>query len=132
MPAEKSPPQQRMRALIDFLCLEEDCRTPIQFNLMGLTESKGHLSCTECHRGYQFDPAFLDKLQRFRNLILAVRDAEDLLGDVNVGVTTPGGEEKIPYRLLLTRLNTTISLDVGGRKVDFLFRVEPLNDGKFK
>lgn len=126
-----SSPEDQMRALVDFECLDSDCQATVQCNLMDLEQRKGRISCPECRREYRFDPAFRDKMRRFRELILAIRNAEDLLGDVSVGVTSALGEERIPYRLLLTRLNTLISLDVGGRKVDFRFRVEPPN-GKFK
>lgn len=125
------PPEPDMRALIDFECLAPDCQATVQCNLMQLEKSKGKVSCPQCRREYRFDRAFRDKLRRFRELIIAVRNAEDLLGDVSVGVTTAVGEERIPYRLLLTRLNTLITLDVGGRKVDFRFRVETPN-GEFK
>ena len=37
------------------------------------------------------------------------RKAEDILGDSNVSVNVAGGEVKIPYALLLTRLNTLIT-----------------------
>ena len=66
-----------------------------------------------------------------RNLLIAVKDAEDILGDVNVGVNTIAGSAKIPYRLLLTRMNTVITLEVGGFKIDFNFRVEPAKSGDF-
>ncbi len=127
-PSETEP---SMRALIDFECLAPDCLATVQCNLMQLEERKGRISCPQCRREYRFDSKFRDKLRRFRKLILAIREAEDLLGDVSVGVTTAVGEERIPYRLLLTRLNTLISLEFGGRKVDFRFRVETPN-GEFK
>ncbi len=126
-------PAPQMRANIDFVCLDEECKATVKFNLMELEQKNGRVTCPDCRREYQFDAVFLDKLKRLRQLILAVRDAEDVLGDTNVGITTMAGEEKISYRLLLTRLNTIISLDVGGRKVDFRFRVEPLlEEGSFR
>ena len=122
-----------MRAIIDFTCMDEECDEVIQFNLMQLRDNKGLLKCPACHRQYEFaDDVFIEKLEKLRNLLLAVQDAEDILGDVNVGVTTLNGEVKIPYRLLLTRLNTMITLDVGGTKVDFHFRVEPLDNASFR
>ncbi len=122
----------RLRANIDFACVDDECNNAVRFNLMELRESRGRVRCTECHRQYSFDAPFLDKLERLRSLIGAVMAAEDILGDVNVAVTTPAGEVKIPYRLLLTRLNTLITLQVGEKKVDFNFRVEPLEDGSFR
>jgi len=128
--ARTEPPQ--MRALVDFICLDDECEGIVRFNVMELRESKGRVACAECHREYRFDNEFLDKLERLRELILSVIKAEDILGDINVAVTTPGGEVRIPYRLLLTRLNTLVTLEMAGRKVDFNFRVEPLKDASFK
>lgn len=121
-----------MKAVVDFVCAEEDCGHTVQFDLMSLKAAKGLASCGNCHRPYQFEQAFLDKLEKLRCLILAVQDAGDILDECNVSVTTPAGEVKIPYRLLLTRLNTLISLEAGGKTMDFNFRVEPLNDATFK
>jgi len=121
-----------MHAMVDFACLDNDCGTAVCFNVMDLEQSKGRVSCPECHREYHFDQTFLDKLKRFRKLILALQQAEDILGEANVAVTTSTGEVKIPYRLLLTRLNTLISLNVGDSKIDFNFRVEPLGDATFR
>ena len=130
MPAETGDSAQ-MRAMVDFACLDEGCGQTVQFNVMELRESKGRVSCDACHREYRFEPDFLDKLERLRRLILAVMDAEDILGDANVAVTTLTGDVKVPYRLLLTRLNTIISLQTDGKKVDFNFRIEPLKQGSF-
>lgn len=121
-----------MKAVIDFDCLDKDCGQTISFNLMSLTADKGLLSCPACHRPYQFDRAFLRQLEKLRTLILAVQDAEDILDATTVSVNTPAGEVKIPYRLLLTRLNTLISLEVSGRKIDFNFRIEPLAPETFR
>ena len=38
----------------------------------------------------------------------------------------------IPYALLLTRLNTLITLNYGGRSVDFHLRVEPSSPETFR
>ncbi|MCF7853864.1 MAG: hypothetical protein K9N51_03630 [Candidatus Pacebacteria bacterium] len=121
--------EQKLHAVVDFVCLNQECGAVVKFDVLGLQRSKGKVVCPECRREYHFDRSFLDKLQRLRKLIFAVRDAEDILGDINVAVTTPMGEVKVPYRLLLTRLNTTITIGVGGTQVDFNFRIEPLSDG---
>ncbi len=121
-----------MKALIDFNCIENDCGTTIHFNLLDLMKNGSKVTCGHCHRIYQFDPAFIQKLEKLRVLILAVRDAEEILGDSNISVVTPAGTVTLPYRLLLTRLNSLISLDCNGTKMDFNFRIEPLNDATFK
>ncbi|EDM26233.1 hypothetical protein LNTAR_24019 [Lentisphaera araneosa HTCC2155] len=122
----------KMTALVDFLCLDEECGKTINFNVMELKEKEGLLTCPHCYRQYSFsDSTFIEKLEKLRNLLIAVKDAEDILGDVNVGVNTVAGSAKIPYRLLLTRMNTVITLEVGGYKIDFNFRVEPAKSGDF-
>jgi hypothetical protein len=118
--------------MIDFACIDDECKAAVVFNLMDLREAKGCASCPQCHREYQFDATFLDKLQRLRKLIVTVQEAADILGDVNVAITTPAGEVRVPYWLMLTRLNTIVTMELGGRKVEFNFRVEPLNRETFR
>lgn len=132
MAANESAVAPVLRAMVDFVCLDNECTNVVIFNVMELRESKGCVSCAACHREYRFQADFLDKLERLRHLILAVINAEDILGNVNVAVTTAAGEIKVPYRLLLTRLNSIVTLDVGEQKVDFNFRIEPLQNGLFK
>ena len=121
-----------MVAVIDFDCIEKDCEATIYFNLLNLKKNAGKVSCSHCHKLYQFDKKFIGKLEKLRILILAVRDAEDILGDCNISIVTPAGDVKLPYRLLLTRLNTLISFKCNGKELEFNFRVEPLNDTTFK
>lgn len=113
-------------AMIDFKCLQSDCDEVVKFNVMGIKANGGIVSCPVCHHQVEFDQTFIDKLEKLRNLLIAVKEAEDILGECNVGVTTPAGEIKVPYRLLLTRLNSLLTLDVSGEKVDFCFRIEPI------
>lgn len=121
-----------LAALIDFECLEAGCGATVRFDLMGLEKNDRQVACPECHRPYRFDKAFVTKLEKLRQLVLAVREAEDIIGDCNVGVATPAGEVKLPYRLLLTRLNTLVSLKAFDQAIDFTFRVEPMSDAAFR
>ena len=88
--------------------------------------------CPKCHKAYQLDAALRDKLARMLDLIHAIRRSEDILGDAMVSVNVAGGEVRIPYALLLTRLNTLITLDFGDRKVDFHLWVEPSSPDTFR
>ena len=54
------------------------------------------------------------------------------LGDCNVAVAVPAGEVKIPYSLLLTRMNTMITLNLGDQKVDFHLWIEPSSADTFR
>lgn len=119
------------KAQLDFLCVEPDCDGVVKFNLMELTETMQVL-CPKCHKSYAFDSELIEKLLKLQKLILALREAESILGDCNVAVSKNGVEVKIPYALLLTRLNTMITLKLGEKKVDFHLWIEPTSSDTFK
>ena len=117
-------------ACLDFICPE--CGGVVKFNLMELEQADFQVLCPKCHVPYQFDDQLREKFQKLQKLILAVREAEPILGDCNVAVAVPAGEVKVPYALLLTRLNTMITLNLNGRKVDFHLRIEPASADTFR
>jgi hypothetical protein len=121
-----------LKCYVDFECFEENCKTPIAFNLPDAVKDDFQILCPGCHRPYEFENALKSKLNKFLKLILSVREAEEILGNCNVSVTTGTGSVKIPYTLLLTRLNTLVTLEIGGKKVDFHFRVEPSSPQTFR
>ena len=121
------------KAQIDFHCLEDDCREVVKFNLSDIASRDFQAVCPKCHRAYELDEALRDKLMRMLKLVAAIRDAEDILGDSSVAVTIAGAKEvKIPYALLLTRLNTLITLNFGDKKVDFHLWIEPSSPETFR
>lgn len=120
------------KAQVDFLCADPDCTGVVKFNLMECASENFQVLCPKCHRPYEFDGELRDKLNKLMNLIVAVREAETILGDCNVAVAVPGGEVKLPYALLLTRLNTMITLKYGDRKVDFHLWIEPASSETFR
>lgn len=120
------------KAQIDFKCIQDGCDNVVKFDLKDITKANFQAVCEKCHATYDFDKDLRDKLKRLLNMIVAVRQAEDILGDVNVCVTVAGGEVKIPYALLLTRLNTMITLEMAGKKVDFHLWVEPVSPDTFR
>ena len=121
------------KAQIDFHCLEDDCSGFVKFNLAEVCDSDFQAVCPKCHRAYELDSDLQDKLGRMLKLVAAIRDAEDILGDSSVAVTVAGAKEvKIPYALLLTRLNTLITLNFGDKKVDFHLWIEPASPETFR
>ena len=120
------------KAQIDFRCFGDGCDGVVKFNLAEVASHNFQAACPKCHRAYALDAQLRDKLQRMLQLIEAIRQSEDILGDSIVSVNVAGGEVKIPYALLLTRLNTLITLEVGGRKTDFHLWVEPSSPDTFR
>ena len=116
-------------AQIDFPCFEESCGGVVKFDLGDVLQGDFEAVCPKCGRKYPLDAALRDKLARMLKLVLALRDAEDILGDTNVSVNVAGGAVKIPYALLL---NTLFTLDYGDRKVDFHLWVAPTTPETFR
>lgn len=108
---------------IEFQCIA--CASPVAFSILQL-DAEGRLTCDSCSKGYVFTSELLDKVKRFERLLVAVYEARDMLGSANVGIAFGTEEVKVPYRLLLTRLNTLLTLNIGDKETVFRFRVEPL------
>ena len=119
-------------AQIDFHCLNPDCRAVVRFGLSDIADKKFQALCRNCHSSYEFDDTLRDKLKRMLELVRAIRNAEDILGDSNVAVTTAHEEVRIPYTLLMTRLNTIITLEFGDQQVDFHLWIEPASPDTFR
>lgn len=128
----KSANELNAKAQIDFPCFESECDGIVKFNLADIKTRDFQAVCPKCHRAYELDNSLKDKLGRMLELINAIRKAEDILGDSNVSVNVAGGTVKIPYALLLTRLNTLITLEVDDRKVDFHLWIEPSSPDTFR
>lgn len=120
------------KARIDFHCVSPDCGTAVEITLADINKEDFQAVCPHCHQTYAFDAVLRDKLRRMLELVIALRNAEDILGDTSVSVNVAGGSVKLPYALLLTRLNTLISLEVGDEKMDFHLRVEPTSPETFR
>jgi len=119
-------------AEVDFECIESGCEGDVKFKLIEAMDNSFQALCPTCHKSYQFDKDLRDKLIRLCEMIIAIRKAEDILGNCNVSINVPGKTVKVPYALLLTRLNTMVTLQLGGNKVDFHFRVEPSSPQTFR
>lgn len=120
------------KAQLDFHCLSDGCEGVVGFDLINIADPEFQAVCPVCHRAYALDDELRNKLTRMMKLISAIRECEDILGDSVVSVNVAGGEVRVPYALLLTRLNTLISLEISGRKIDFHLWVEPSNPQIFR
>jgi len=121
-----------MQVKIDFPCQNDNCHAPVAFQLGQVKDPAFKLVCPKCGRAYEMDAKLADKLKRMLNMIIAIRSAEDLIGDTNISVNVAGGEVKVPYAMLLTRLNTLISLELEGKKVDFHLWIQPASPETFR
>ena len=117
----------KSRDQVDFACVSDECDEVVHFSLLEMEEHP-RIRCGGCGKEYNFDSQLIGKMNKLKRLIMAVRDAEEILGDLNVAVDVRGHTVRIPYRLLMTRLNTLLTLEIQGKKIDFHLRVEPLEE----
>lgn len=112
--------------VLQFYCLS--CKTPVQFSIFDL-ENNNQITCKECQLCFDFnDPVLMRQLQKFVNLCKQIQMSEEILSKTSVGIYVAGREVKIPYKLLLTRLNSTLELMVEDQPLTITFRIEPSID----
>ncbi|SCA62763.1 Uncharacterized protein SCG7086_AD_00230 [Chlamydiales bacterium SCGC AG-110-P3] len=105
----------------------QECEAPVTFDLFEL-ESDAHpcIVCLQCGKEYLFkDETLQRQLGKFVALCRQIRDSEEILGETSIGITLGDRDVEIPYKLLLTRLNSKLNLDMGGQTISITFRAEP-------
>ena len=113
---------------LHFNCLS--CKQTIVFSVFDLND-QSHISCDSCSKTYAFtDPILIRQMKKFEALCRQIQDSEEILGNANVGVDVGDHHVKVPYKLLLTRLSSSLDLDFSGQKVSIFFRIEPAKDIK--
>lgn len=112
---------------LEFRCIKNDCGEVVKFSVFEIAKNHS-IRCGACGKEYTFGENLVGKLEKFEKLCRAVNEAQEILSDTNVAINVYSHEVKIPFRLLLSRLNTQLNLDVGGKEIQIRFRVSPLKD----
>lgn len=83
--------------------------------------------CPGCGKQFGIEsPTIARQVKLFVDLCHQIKASEEILANAAIAVTVGSTEVKIPFRLLLTRLKTSLDLDVEGKKVSVSSRIEPL------
>lgn len=107
---------------LHFHCLE--CQQEMGFCL--LQKKPIDLHCSSCGTLYELrDETLLHQLQLFDALCQQIHASQEILSLTEVGVRVGAQEVQIPYRLLLSRLNPCLTLQLNGTSIRISFRVEP-------
>lgn len=118
--------EKQERKTLQFNCLH--CQEPVEFSLFEI-EKEPTFSCTSCHKKYAFSDQFLkQQLRKFEGLCRQLLESEEILGSTYVGVDVGEHHVKIPYKILLTRLNPSLDLKMGDQTITIRFRLEPCKD----
>lgn len=107
---------------LHFHCLE--CQQEVAFCL--LQKQPIDLLCSSCGTLYELkDETLLHQLQLFDSLCRQIHACQEILAVTEVGVRVGSQEVRIPYRLLLSRLNPCLKLQLNGLSLNISFRIEP-------
>ena len=125
----------QLGSVLEFHCVAKGCRHAIKFAILDVKDDQ-RLMCAACGQSYFFNKELVCALATFDKLCRAIHESEGILSDTNVAVNVAGHEVKIPFRLLLTRLNTSLTIripqEINGKTVehpiDIQFRLQPLTD----
>jgi transcription elongation factor Elf1 len=110
--------------ILQFCC--QHCQKPIQFSVFDLENNRAHIRCSACGVIYDFSDETLQRqVKKFEDLCRQIQLSEEIFSNTSVGIYLGDKEIKIPYKILLTRLNSTLDLMLGDRPLTITFRIEP-------
>lgn len=113
--------------VLHFEC--QKCHGEVDFSIFELDRLKGIISCPTCREKYLFhDENLRRQLEKFEKLCRQIVESEEILSDTCVGIDIEGRQVKVPYKILLARLSSTLNLTVGDQPLSIDFRLEPLED----
>lgn len=113
--------------LLEFSC--QGCQKPIKFSIFEIEAHHSTVCCSECGKKYAFnDEALKRQLKKFQALCQQLIESEEILSNTAVGIDVGDHHVKVPYKILLTRLNSSLDLMIGNQPLSISFRIEPLKD----
>lgn len=98
------------------------CKQPILFSLSDLNET---ICCSNCSQKYALHEDSLKRqLKKFAALCTQIHDSEEILGNAGVAVEVGDKKVHVPFKILLTRLKSTLNLQIGKEKLVVTFRTQ--------
>lgn len=83
--------------------------------------------CSGCGKRFGIESSTIAKhIKLFIGLCQQLKASEEILANAAIAITVGSTEVKIPFRLLLTRLKSTLDLNVDGKRIFITSRTEPL------
>ena len=112
--------------ILQFNC--QCCQNPVSFSIFEFEKNK-NIKCKNCKTTFDFSDEKLSRqLIQFDKLCRQIQQSEEILSNTSVGIYLGDREIKIPYKILLTRLNSTLDLNLDGKPLTITFRIEPKTD----
>lgn len=115
--------------LLQFPC--QSCQNLVNFSIFDLENHSSLITCSQCDKKYAFqDETLKRQIKKFEALCRQIVESEEILSHTAVGIDVGERKVKVPYKILLTRLNSTLDLKIGNQSLTITFRVEPIKDIK--
>lgn len=109
--------------VLQFECTR--CKGDVCFSVVG--SQAVDIRCSSCNTPYTFSEKITEQLTLFEGLCLQIQASKEILGMANIGIDVGEHQVKIPYKLLLSRFNSSLDLTVGGKTLCINFRMEPVS-----
>ena len=105
------------------------CKQPIHFSIFEIEKGEHIIECSHCQKKYAFsDETLVRQIKKFEKLCRTIQESEEILSNTSVGVDVGERHVKIPYKLLLARLSSSLDLKIGNEPLTISFRIEPSKD----
>ncbi len=115
--------------ILEFDC--HSCGEPVSFSVFELDEPHCSVECEGCKQSYKLEDEVLARqLKKFTALCRQLIESEEILSTAAVGIDVGEHHVKVPFKILLTRLNPVLDLVIGDRPFSIRFRIEPTKDVK--
>jgi len=102
------------------------CKHPVSFSIVQLEAPQHIVSCQSCGKKYGLGEESLKRqLKKFASLCIQIKESEEILGNAAIAVDVGKNNVQVPFKLLLTRLKSTLDLTVQGERIVITFRSEP-------
>lgn len=116
-------------SFLEFSC--QNCKEPVCFSVFELNKEGFRAICDSCQQIYELgDDTLKRQLQKFSALCKQLIESEEILSNTSVGIDIGEHHVKIPYKILLTRLNPVLDLVIGDQPITIRFRIEPVKDAR--
>ena len=98
------------------------CQHPVVFSVSDLDKI---VRCSECGQKYGLNEEPLKRqLKKFAALCKQIQESEEILGNTAVAVEVGTSKVQVPFKILLTRLKSTLTLQVGDKRLVVTFRTQ--------
>lgn len=104
------------------------CANPVHFHLHTIEQELPCISsCSQCGKKYGIECGTVSRqIMLFTALCRQLKKSEEILSSAAIAVSIGKEEVSIPFKILLSRLRSTLDLEIDGTKITVSYRTNPL------